>query len=213
VVSVVLPGRGLRWATSRICWRVPRTMGSARGMPGRIAHSRGMIAGPLDTCDFVNKRRQKACNQGSYLPNQDQSGIQNSISQGARAIRPIPHRGLDWQVFYFIFYFWSCRTNSVRSKNRVEVVSYFKVVLLRSCIFQNVKKYKVYPEILPFFSIRRAQLGSLAEIAISLQIKRPIGRFQRSICSNGPFDSNFSGRFDSNFSWNSKKSTKTKKKW
>ena len=63
-------------------------MGSAAagGMPGRIAHSRGMIAGPLDTCDFVNKRRQKACNQGSYLPNQDQSGIQNSISQGARAI-------------------------------------------------------------------------------------------------------------------------------
>ena len=93
-------------------------------------------------------------------------------------LRPIPHRGLDWQVFYF-FYFWYCRTNSVCPKNRVEVVwgkTLTSSALLRSCIFHFVKKCRVYPEILPFLSIQKAQLGSLAEIAISLQIKRPIGR-------------------------------------
>ena len=85
----------------------------------------------------------------------------------------------------YFFDFWYWRTNSVRSKNKVEAFSgenpYSKLGLLASCKTRTCQKSGFYPE---FEDSREVQLGSLAAIGFLLQIRDLLGdidRFERSV--------------------------------
>jgi len=99
---------------------------------------------------------------------------------GAQSIRPIPHRKFDWQFSFGFFDFWYCRTNSVRSESFSDSAAgenpYCRFCTFAKLIFATSQTCRIIPQISPFLPSEKAQLVSLAEIAVSLQIKRPIGR-------------------------------------
>ena len=90
------------------------------------------------------------------------------------------HTGSSTGKFLTFFDFWYCRTNSVRSESFSDSAAgenpYCRFCTSCELNFATRKRCRIIPEILPFFNFRKAQLGSLAEISLSLQIKRPIGR-------------------------------------
>ena len=113
----------------------------------------------------------------------------------------------------YFFDFWYCRTNSVRSKNKVELFSgenpYSGSGLLASSKNRACQKSGLYPRIV---ASREVQLGSLAAIGFLLQIRDLLGdidRFERSVRFKFSRSVRFKFflepvRFDSNFSWNPK---------
>ena len=104
--------------------------------------------------------------------------------KGSKHSDPFHTGGWTGKSPYF-FDFWYWRTNSVRSKNKVEAFSgenpYSKLGLLASCKTRTCQKSGFYPE---FEDSREVQLGSLAAIGFLLQIRDLLGdidRFERSV--------------------------------
>ena len=90
------------------------------------------------------------------------------------------HTGSSTGNFPGFFDFWYCRTNSVRSESFSDSAAgenpYCRFCTFAKLIFATSQTCRIIPQISPFLPSEKAQLVSLAEIAISLQIKRPIGR-------------------------------------
>ena len=95
------------------------------------------------------------------------------------------HTGGSIGNFPTFFDFWYCRTNSVRSESFSDSAAgetpycrfcTFAKLIFAKLIFATSQTCRIIPQISPFLPSEKAQLVSLAEIVLSLQIKRPIGR-------------------------------------
>ena len=126
------------------------------------------------------------------------------------------HTGSSTGNFPGFFDFWYCRTNSVRSESFSDSAAgenpYCRFCTFAKLIFATSQTCRIIPQISPVLPSEKAQLVSLAEIAISLQIKRPIGRHRsvRTVRSIQMFPVG-SIQICDKCSWKPKKSTKTKK--
>ena len=122
------------------------------------------------------------------------------------------HTGSSTGNFPGFFDFWYCRTNSVRSESFSDSAAgenpYCRFCTFAKLIFATSQTCRIIPQISPFLPSEKAQLVSLAEIAISLQIKRPIGR-HRSVRTVRSIQ-NFPVRSIQICDWKPKKCTKTK---
>ena len=115
-------------------------------------------------------------------------------------LRPIPHRKFDWQ---FSWFFWFLvLQNELRSLRKFfgfcrggkPLLQILHVCEVDFCNFANVQNYSTN---LTVFALRKGPTGLFGGNRDFFTNKEAY--WATSIGSNGPFDSNFSGRFDSNF--------------
>ena len=108
------------------------------------------------------------------------------------------HTGSSTGNFPGFFDFWYCRTNSVRSESFSDSAAgenpYCRFCTFAKLIFANVQNYSTN---LTVFALRKGPTGLFGGNRAFFTNKEAY--WATSIGSNGPFDSNFSGRFDSNF--------------